>query len=130
MRIKKVLLIDDNNVDMYINKHIISKFKIADTIVEKTSAIDALDYLSNQGEGFPELIFLDVRMPEMDGFGFLERYAEFHEQKKGACKIIMLTSSSDSNDIEKARDNPYVVNYLNKPLTENLLFDAFKAIGF
>ena len=121
MKIKNILLIDDNDVDTYINKYVLKQVDIAESIVAKSSAIDALEYLKGLREDFPEIIFLDIRMPEMDGFGFLEKYSEFPETKKEHCRIIMLTSSNDAEDMKRAASNPYVKKYLNKPLSSEML---------
>ena len=67
-------------------------------------------------------------MPEMDGFEFLKEYSEFPMEKKEKCLIVMLTSSSDPTDIEKASNNPYVKKYLNKPLDAGILSDFLEKL--
>jgi CheY-like chemotaxis protein len=131
LKVKNVLLIDDNDIDTFINKHVISRCNIADSIITKNSASAALDYLKNglqNSEDFPEIIFLDIKMPEIDGFGFLERYNELKDEKKYSCTIIMLTSSSDNHDIERAMNNPFVKKYLNKPLQAGMLSDILEIV--
>lgn len=119
-----VLLIDDNDIDNYISNHVLEETNIASEIVTKNSAIDALAYLKNlekMGQKFPDIIFLDVRMPKMDGFDFLEEYKVFDKSKVNGCKIIMLTSSLHPADRIKALQNPFVKNYVSKPLTTEIL---------
>lgn len=128
MNINEILLIDDNNIDNYINKFIVERAKIGETITVKNSPIEALDFLKNKEGGFPELIFLDIKMPEMDGFGFLEAYSKFPEAKKNNSNIVMLTSSHNAEDIRKADENPYVKKYLIKPLDVSKLNDVLKEV--
>ncbi len=123
---KHVLLIDDNEIDSYIAKHIISKSNMAQKISTQNSAIDALKFLgtlkNDQGE-FPDNIFLDIQMPEMDGFGFLEEVKNFPEVIHDQCKVIMLTSSSDQQDIDRSFQYPCVKKFLTKPLKLSMLED-------
>lgn len=118
---KHIVLIDDNEIDNYINEHVVKKANLAETVTVKNSAEDALKYLSSLHENFPEIIFLDIRMPIMDGFGFLQRFESFADENKSGCHIFMLSSSNDNNDISMAQQNPYVKNYLNKPLDNKKL---------
>ncbi|MDZ4668821.1 MAG: response regulator [bacterium] len=125
---KHILLIDDNEIDNFINKKIVSKSLMADLITVLNSGIDAIEFLTNlimNNEPFPELIFLDIQMPEMDGFQFLHQFDNFPEEMKVSTSINMLTSSSNSNDIKRASECRYVKNFFNKPLSAGEL-DIFK----
>ena len=82
MTIKEILLIDDNDIDNYINKLIVAKEKVVEKITIKNSPIDALQYLRSKEGEFPELIFLDIKMPEMDGFGFLDEFFKVYGAQK------------------------------------------------
>ena len=124
MKLKHVLLIDDNEIDNYISKIMITRKNLTEKISVAASAIEALDYLEtllNKPEEFPDVIFLDINMPQMDGFGFLEEYSKFPEHVTANVSVYMLTSSSDPNDIERATQNPMVKKYFSKPLTESVL---------
>ena len=116
---KKVMIIDDTYVDRYIAERNLIKYEFAEEIIVKESASDALSYLKEIGEEeamIPELIFLDIRMPEIDGFGFLKEYEKLSEMIKSHCIIMMLSTSLSPEDHNLASSNPYVKDFINKPL--------------
>ncbi|WP_142786334.1 response regulator [Changchengzhania lutea] len=121
---KHVLLIDDNEIDNYIAKHSITKSNMAQKINVQSSGIDALEFLDtlkNNPEEFPDTIFLDIQMPKMNGFGFLEAFKKFPEAIRTQCKVIMLSSSNDPKDIERSFQYPFVKKFLTKPLVLSML---------
>ena len=84
------------------------------------SGIEALDYLgkyTDVPEMLPNFILLDIQMPEMDGFEFLERYKKLPKQIIDKCPVAMLSSTLDFGDIKRAEANAYVVKLLKKPLS-------------
>ena len=118
MKARNILLIDDNDVDNYITRQMLLKNEIAENIVVKSSAIDALKFLHairNEPEMLPDYIFLDIRMPEMDGFDFLDQYSLFPDTVKEKCVIFMLTSSGDQKDVDRAAQYEYVKRFIRKP---------------
>lgn len=120
MKRKHVLLIDDNEIDNYISKHIVTKSQMAEKVSVKGSAVEALEYLQSlkgNPDEFPDFIFLDIRMPKMDGFGFLEEFNKFPQAINNQCSVAMLTSSSDQGDIDRAMQYAVVKKYLTKPLS-------------
>ena len=116
---KKVMVVDDNEVDRYIAEEMINSFPFAEEVVLKESAKSALEYLKqfiDDPDKLPEMIFLDIRMPEIDGFGFLKEYEKLAESIRKKCIIMMLSSSLNKEDEQKALSNEYVKRFLTKPL--------------
>lgn len=117
--LKKVMLIDDNEIDLKINSKIISLAKLFEEIIICQSGEESLDYLHrhiNQPEKLPNFILLDIQMPEMDGFEFLEHYKILPKAFTNRCPVAMLSSTLDFGDIKRAEANVYVVKLLKKPL--------------
>ena len=116
---KRVMVVDDNHIDRYIATRNIQKYRFAEEVIVKESAKSALEFLqllSEDPEKLPQLIFLDIRMPELDGFGFLEEYEKLPESVKSNCVVMMLSTSLNPTDHERAKGNKYVKRFLNKPL--------------
>lgn len=120
-RKRPVLVIDDSFYDLLIAREILEDVLPADEVLCMDSALKALNYLTENSAvpaDLPRAIFLDIRMPVMDGFGFLDRYDDLPEALKKHCKVFMLTSSIDPADLDRAERNPYVEQFLEKPLSE------------
>jgi CheY-like chemotaxis protein len=119
--IELVMLVDDNDTDNFISKRIIEITRFAKQVVVKSSGRSALDYLiehQNNSEELPNIIFLDINMPIVDGFVFLYEFDTFNEMVKNKCKIIILSSSDNKRDIDKIVNNNHVIKFITKPLTE------------
>jgi len=117
---KKVLVVDDTQIDRMVAERMIMKSGIAKEIVCLESATDALQYLEDarqSPETLPQLIFLDIKMPRMDGLEFLEVFSGLPEPIRSQCRIAMLTSSLDVNDEKQAMQYQPVCAFLRKPLT-------------
>lgn len=118
--LKHVLLIDDDQIINLINTRIIQVSKQVENISAVTGGEEALAALQNiintDVSIFPEFIFLDINMPEMDCWEFLDKLALFPAEQLQKCKVVILTSSIDLFDIRKAKKNPLVFEYITKPL--------------
>ena len=120
-KIDLVMLIDDNETDNFISKRIIEIAEFAEEVVIKNSGQSALNYIEqhkNDLERLPDLIFLDINMPIVDGFVFLYEFENFSHEVKDKCKIVILSSSDNKRDIDKIVNNNYVIKFITKPLTE------------
>ena len=115
--LKTVMLIDDEGVDRMIYRRVLNRSKLVDEVIEFEYARDALEYLRGPGRPQVCLIFLDINMPGMNGFEFLEAAtAEFGESFADAV-VIMLTTSLAPNDVDRSKRYAAVKDYISKPLT-------------
>jgi CheY-like chemotaxis protein len=115
----RVMLIDDNFIDLKINSKIIRITELFDEIILCQSGEEAIAYFTthiNETDKLPHLILLDIQMPEMDGFEFLDNYNLLPDELKSKPLIAMLSSTLDFGDIRKAEANQYVITLLKKPL--------------
>ena len=118
---KKVMIVDDTLVDRYTASYVMKKNAFAAEVLEFDMATKAIEYLEtnkDNGEMLPEIILLDISMPEMDGFQFLDRLALLPKCIEQSCCIIMLSSSLNPEDHQRADDNPVVKKFINKPLSK------------
>ncbi len=116
---KSILLVDDSESDNLINRSIILRNNFASSVSSAMSAeagILFLEYEFSKAERIPDLIFLDIKMPGIDGFGFLKLFEKLDPAIRQQTSIVMLTASTDLIDYYRAIRNPYVLNYLKKPL--------------
>jgi CheY-like chemotaxis protein len=121
-RYSRVLLIDDNPMDNFVNKKLLESTSFATEVVTHQFPKEALSYLTSLDiEALPELIFLDIMMPEMDGFQFLDEFEKLQVSIQQKCKVIMLSTSDSFKDLNKANKSKFVKKFLNKPLTEKIL---------
>lgn len=130
-----VLLIDDNDIDNFINERMVRGCRFADIVYVNTSTRSAIEFLRNLAanpaigiEHFPTVIFLDINMPILDGFQFLEELEKYDVEFVRNLKVVMLTSSINPEDEEKARKSKLVADFLHKPLTEDSLNQLTKQL--
>ena len=120
---KKVLLVDDDALTNMLNKKII-QVAIKDMPIEIfTNTEDPLKYLQSHDPSGEYLIFLDINFPEKNGWDFLNEYASFENKSK----VIMLSSSIDNEDRDRARSYDFVIDYITKPLSIDFVEAILKA---
>lgn len=122
--IKCALFIDDDKATNYINRFLAQRSNYFENIIVVFSAKEGLEYLEEVCKNktlAPEIIFLDINMPAMNGWDFLNDLNKMEALEKSNLKIYMLTSSSRKEDINKAKEYSSVRGFLTKPLTNELL---------
>lgn len=125
--LQKVICIDDDPIGLMMLKLIISKSNFAAKILSFNNGEEALDYFSlsetslNNNVNENLIVFLDLNMPIMDGWEFLENFEKDFYSKYQNVKIILLSSSIDPKEIEKAKNFPMVLDFMSKPLSKDIL---------
>lgn len=115
-KLKKILVIDDDDEYNFLTEDIFSEMEFDCELSFKLKAEEGLAYLETCKE-FPDLILLDINMPIMNGWDFLEEYQRKKYHEKYPTLIIMTSSSVYREDEIKAKSYPNVIEYIEKPLT-------------
>jgi len=111
-------LVDDSEVDLFIQKKFIELASFAERVITFSSPIKALEALQTvQFNDLPSLIFLDLNMPLLNGFEFLEKINALSNGINARIKVVILTSSNSPADRLRAKEFPNVINFISKPLT-------------
>lgn len=114
---QKAFIIDDDQICHFITRHLIKSENLAQEVTCFYEAEEALQLLtSGQSCNLPDMIFLDLNMPHMNGWQFLDALRPYASGISSRSMIFILTSSVDIVDIEKSRLYPYVSGFFNKPL--------------
>lgn len=121
-------LIDDSEVDLFVQKKFLEIRQFANQIVTFSSAKQALDVLTSPEGESPGIVFLDLNMPMVNGFEFLEQVRETSEAIFDQMKVVILTSSNSLVDRERAQSFNNVISFIPKPLTVQGLDDLAKLI--
>ena len=127
--LNKILCIDDDAITLMLCKKVITKAEISNEIDTALNGEDALKYLDNiikikhddTNIVLPQLIFLDLNMPIMNGWEFLDIYHKKEYHKKFKTHFIILSSTIDPKDVQKSKSYPMVIDFLSKPITKIML---------
>ena len=130
-KLKCILLIDDADATNFINRKIIERVGIDEHIEIKLNGKEAIDYIiksddSENDSPLPSLILLDINMPIMDGWGFLQNYHELETFKKDQIILLMLSTSLNPDDKRRAEAIPEISDYVYKPLTVEVINEVLK----
>ena len=125
-----VLLVDDDEINNFISIKLIKKAFVNTEIMACLNGKFAIDQLVEIQEKdpskLPDYILLDINMPIMNGWAFLDEFKRLQIDPSGKCKIFIISSSVFSNDINKAKSYPLVKGFVSKPLNIDKIKELFK----
>ena len=134
-KIGKILLVDDDEITCYINRSLLEEMEMAKQIESVNNGMQALEYVKGKFIGTAnspyetDLLFLDLNMPVMNGYEFLEELSKAPAVDRNRLKIIILTSSANKKDAEQATYyHELVAGYITKPLKEEKLEEIMRNI--
>jgi len=118
-----VMIIDDNNIDIFITTQVLNNVNFAKNTITFNSALEAFKYISNAENEttLPEIIFLDLNLNGISGFDFLALYETLPTYKKEKIRVYMVSSTIDPNDLEKINQNINVKGFCEKYITKEFL---------
>ena len=115
------MIIDDNAIDRYITSRMVIKNKFGIKVLEYCDAREALQYLQEHQqdlEAMPQVILVDIYMPLMSGFQFLEGFAKLPQVVRKNCKIYVISSSLNEEDIQRVNQDENITAFEEKPITK------------
>lgn len=124
----RVCIIDDDRIYRFTIDRYLKMHEISDQVIEFSDAEDALNFLEsnvNNEAILPDVIFLDVNMPIIDGWQFLLNYQKFSKDFSKPIRIYMFSSSIDTRDKDRAKDFPEISDFIVKPISEQKLKELF-----
>lgn len=119
-KVKRICLIDDDHIFVYGAKRLMREINFAEELSVFQNGQDALNYFESQSQDskdLPAIIFLDLNMPVMNGWEFLDAFLNLPGIPARDIAIYIMSSSVDPRDLEKIQSHPYIKNYILKPLT-------------
>ncbi|MXN92911.1 response regulator [Flavobacterium sp. Sd200] len=117
-----IMLIDDNKIDNFFHERVIRKNNAAKIVIAKESGFEALEYLKRgTAEVQPNVIFLDINMPGMNGWEFIEHYKQLEESLQNSMIVVMLSTSDNPDDKALAKTHNILSDFKTKPLTKEML---------
>ena len=125
--LKKVFCIDDDPITLMLCKKVMQRVEFAENIDTLQNGEEAITFFDNhqnsnqEKENIPELIFIDLNMPIMNGWEFLDTYHKKEYHTKFKTHFIILSSTIDPKDVQKSKSYPMVIDFLSKPITKIML---------
>ena len=121
-----ILLVDDDPDDNFYHQIIINEMNIVNHIDIVINGIEAIAYLKKENQIPPEIIFLDLNMPKMNGWEFLEQYKHLDIAQKAKVLIVILTTSANPDHIKRAKEIQEVTGFETKPLTTEMMTEILQ----
>jgi two-component system, NarL family, nitrate/nitrite response regulator NarL len=127
--VEKTVLIDDSDIDLFIQRRFLEVYEFSRQLLLYKSASEALNWLRKlNGEPPPDVIFLDLNMPETDGFAFLRAFDGLSDAIKKKTRIVVLTSSNSAQDRDQAFQHKNVIQFITKPLKQSDIEELKKIV--
>lgn len=116
-----VLCINDSSINLFVQKKLLLKSGITDNVITASDGQEALDYYSRFKDSpafeYPRLILLDIHMPKVDGWQFLDKFSELYLPRFDQTRVIVNSFTVDENEINKAKDYPVIIDFVTSQLT-------------
>ena len=119
-------MVDDDSEDNYFHQIVINEMNITERIEVALNGIEALNFLKDENQVRPDIIFLDINMPKMNGWEFLEAYKDLEDDQKARVLVVMLTTSINPMDRERAEKYRDIVGFNCKPLSEKMIVEVLE----
>lgn len=124
-----ILFVDDNPLDLYIGEKLVQRLGTRASVLCFEGGQKAIDYLSSRPRQGRTLLFVDIQMPTMDGFAFVEAFEALLEPHRQYCHLFMLSSSINDRDRDRASSYELVRAFLQKPLSKDSLARTLETYG-
>ena len=125
-KLECILLVDDDPDDNMYHRIIIEEMNITHNIDVVLNGLEAITYLKKDNQAPPELIFLDINMPKMNGWEFLDQYKHLDAKQRARVVIVILTTSANPDHLKKAQQIKEVTGFETKPLSKEMMSEILK----
>lgn len=128
---KNIAIVDDDEIFVFLTRKVIERSNIVELIKTFNNGLEALNYFRenvHNPDALPEIILLDLSMPVMDGWQFLDEYVKLHVKPAKPITIYICSSSISPDDIQRAKNISVVSDYLIKPITKEKLVDIIEKL--
>lgn len=131
-KVNSACIIDDDDIFIYGTRRIMQEVRFCEDIIVFKNGKEAIDGMQNyliEGKSLPDIIFLDINMPVMNGWDFLEEFTKIPNLNKGKVLLYVVSSSIDPSDLQRAKEFELVNNYILKPILPKQLHEILNALA-
>lgn len=131
-KVDKACIIDDDPIFIYGTKRLMDEVAFSNELIvyhNGQEALDGLHAMTNDGEELPSIIFVDLNMPVMNGWEFLEDFLKIPNHNREKVMVYIISSSVDPRDLERIENYPVVNKYILKPITPEALEDVLRSVN-